>query len=70
MIGSLNRLIFLATIIFLIPGCSKKEVNCSPSDISAEIQMRKTSEGCRDIEILWDISFGVDLEFEIDIYML
>ena len=54
-------------IITIVQGCKKENEDCNPSTITAEIQMRKTSEGCQDIELLWEISFGVSFEFEIAI---
>lgn len=58
----------LALIVLLAPNCAKdKTAECTPSGVTANIQMRKTSASCSDIDLLWDISFGARFEFTIDI---
>lgn len=65
-----NIIIFIIASWVSILSCSEdKETikECNPSGISADITFRKIGEKCKDIDILWDISFGVNVEFEVDL---
>jgi len=59
--------ILFIVFVFLSYACSQKEKACDQGTITADIQMQKISNGCGDIDLLWDISFGASFEFEIDI---
>ena len=67
MIPSINKFFLFFIILALFQNCSEDTSNCDSTNISANIQMRKTNELCSDLDLLFDISFGVNLEFEIDI---
>lgn len=60
--------LFVTILTFTYYGCSDDdEANSSDCDASgntANIQMRKTNVKCSDIDLPWDISFGVKIEFE------
>ena len=59
---------FLALMVLLGQNCSEdKEAECLPSGVTVDIQMNKTSASCSDIDLLWDITFGVRFEFVIDV---
>lgn len=58
-------LIILSIITF---NCKdKKENECNPLNVTADIQFNKVSESCKDIDLLWEITFGVSFEFLVDI---
>ncbi|MEO1260775.1 MAG: hypothetical protein AAFZ15_18395 [Bacteroidota bacterium] len=63
-----NLLIFASFILFLNCSENKEEIiECDTSGISASISFKKVSEKCKDIDLPWDIYFGVEVEFEINV---
>lgn len=63
----LSILSYFLLLIFLNTSCKKKDKNCPTSGVTADIQISKISESCADINLPWEITFGVELQYLIDI---